>query len=118
MYASPLDGRTRVVRIPTVVDLPAPLGPSSPKISPPATSSERPSSATTFGGFAPLGFFPKPPDSAAPRTASGGGELYTFRRLRVRIPTAILFPPTGPRILAGAAGAFSSRSWIPLVVEP
>ena len=33
-YAVPDVGTTRVVRIPAVVVLPAPLGPSSPKISP------------------------------------------------------------------------------------
>ena len=32
--ALPLSGRDRVVRIRTVVDLPAPLGPSSPKMVP------------------------------------------------------------------------------------
>ena len=35
--ADPDVGITRVVSIPAVVVLPAPLGPSSPKISPPAT---------------------------------------------------------------------------------
>src|SRR5215472_1786255 len=45
--ASPELGRTRVVRIPIVVVLPAPLGPSKPKNSPRATSNEMPATATT-----------------------------------------------------------------------
>ncbi len=58
-----------------VVDLPAPLGPSRPKISPGWISSEIPSSATTsnfFFSFAPLvriGVKVNP----APRAAMGGG---------------------------------------------
>src|SRR5262249_27333044 len=43
--ASPLSARESVVRILTVVDLPAPLGPSRPKIVPPSTSKLRPSRA-------------------------------------------------------------------------
>ncbi len=34
MYADPDVGTTRVVKMPAVVVLPAPLGPNSPKISP------------------------------------------------------------------------------------
>lgn len=43
--ATPEVGRTRVVRIPMVVVLPAPLGPSSPNTSPAATENESPSTA-------------------------------------------------------------------------
>ena len=59
-----------------VVDLPAPLGPSRPKISPARISSEMPSIATTSNFF----FFSfGPPDrwrtkeKPAPRAAEGGG---------------------------------------------
>src|SRR2546423_13246817 len=45
--ATPSVGNTRVVRIPIVVVLPAPFGPSSPKNSPRVTSKEMPSSALT-----------------------------------------------------------------------
>ena len=51
MKARPLVGSVRVVRMPMVVDLPAPLGPSSPKISPARISSETPSSATSSNFF-------------------------------------------------------------------
>ncbi len=65
----------RVVRIPTVVDLPAPLGPSRPKISPAWISSEIPSSAriSVFDFF----FFFASPRIAIrkpPGAAMGGGE--------------------------------------------
>ena len=49
--ASPLVGRSSVVRILISVVLPAPFGPSSPKNSPDATSRSTPSSATTGFGF-------------------------------------------------------------------
>ena len=49
--ASPLVGSSSVVRILISVVLPAPLGPSSPKNSPGATSRSTPSSATTGFGF-------------------------------------------------------------------
>src|SRR5919106_3573592 len=49
--ASPSFARLRVVRIFTVVDLPAPLGPSSPKTTPSGTEKERPSSAWTSPYF-------------------------------------------------------------------
>ena len=47
--AAPLSGRDSVVRIRTVVDLPAPLGPSSPKMVPACTDRLRPSSAVDVG---------------------------------------------------------------------
>jgi hypothetical protein len=47
IQAEPPVGMTRVVSIPTVVVLPAPLGPKSPKISPARTDSRRPSTART-----------------------------------------------------------------------
>ena len=50
--ASPLVGSSSVVRILISVVLPAPLGPSSPKNSPGATSRSTPSSAVTAAGFA------------------------------------------------------------------
>ena len=43
--ADPAEGMTRVVSMPAVVVFPAPLGPSSPKISPEYTSRSRPSTA-------------------------------------------------------------------------
>src|SRR5262245_15091921 len=46
--AEPESGRDSVVRIFTVVDLPAPLGPSSAKIRPASTVKLRPSSARTL----------------------------------------------------------------------
>jgi len=48
--ACPEVGRTRVVRTPTVVVLPAPFGPSSPKTSPRRTVKLNPSTA----GFCPV----------------------------------------------------------------
>ena len=45
MKAWPAVGTTRVVRTPTVVVFPAPLGPSSPKISPWRISRSSPSTA-------------------------------------------------------------------------
>ena len=45
--AEPEVGRTVVVNMPTVVDLPAPFGPSSPKTSPVATSKSMPRTAST-----------------------------------------------------------------------
>ena len=45
--ARPLVGRTRVVRTPTVVVLPAPFGPSSPNTSPGRIANETPSTALT-----------------------------------------------------------------------
>src|SRR3954466_7858408 len=92
MKARPLVGSVRVVRIPMVVDLPAPLGPSRPYISPARISRERPSRATTSNFF----FSFDPPvrtgvnEKPAPGRAIGGGVLYTLRRFSVRIPTAIL----------------------------
>src|ERR1700694_175891 len=50
--AAPAVGRTLVVRTPTVVVLPAPLGPSRPKTSPGATWKLIPSTATVgFLGY-------------------------------------------------------------------
>ena len=49
--ASPLVGRSSVVRILISVVLPAPLGPSSPKNSPGATSRSTPASAMTGFGL-------------------------------------------------------------------
>ena len=92
IQAWPEVGRTRVVRTPTVVDLPAPFGPRRPKISPGTTSSESPSRAGiwAFGCLPPLASARaiKPP--AAP---NGGDELYTLRRSQVRTPTAIQKSP-------------------------
>src|SRR5580692_11955346 len=76
IQAWPAVGLTRVVSTPTVVDFPAPFGPSRQKISPEWISREIPLSATISG----LGCFPllrlaakekAPPGPAA----SGGGEL-------------------------------------------
>src|SRR5262245_20413191 len=50
-YAPPLVGITRVVSMPAVVVLPAPLGPSRPKISPPRTDRSKPSTARMPGGY-------------------------------------------------------------------
>jgi energy-coupling factor transporter ATP-binding protein EcfA2 len=73
---------TRVVRIPIVVVLPAPLGPRSPKNSPARTCRSSVSSATTA---------PDPPVAGAPpvprRRPAGGG--YTFRSDSVRIASAM-----------------------------
>src|SRR5579863_95257 len=96
IHASPRVGRTRVVRMPTVVDLPAPLGPSKPKISPGAISRETPSSATISGldclDLLRGGAKENPPAPAA----IGGAEVYTFLKSRVRMPTAIpRFPLRG-----------------------
>jgi hypothetical protein len=49
--AVPLVGRTRVVSMPAVVVLPAPFGPSSPKISPRCTARSSPSTARTPPGY-------------------------------------------------------------------
>src|SRR6476620_2268211 len=49
--AEPDVGTTRVVSMPTVVVLPAPLGPRSPKISPSYTERSRPSTAVTPPGY-------------------------------------------------------------------
>src|SRR5258705_4022994 len=46
IVTTPLSGGVRPQSIATVVDLPAPLGPSSPTISPLFTSSETPATAT------------------------------------------------------------------------
>src|SRR5258708_34174043 len=91
MNAWPLVGRTRVVRTPTVVDLPAPLGPSRQKISPGKMSRELPSSATISGfGCLPLAFgFGAPKDKPPAPAATGGAEEQTFRKLRVRMPATI-----------------------------
>ena len=51
MLARPALGSSSVVRILISVVLPAPLGPSSPKNSPGATSRSTPASATTGSGF-------------------------------------------------------------------
>ena len=85
IHACPLVGRTRVVSTPTVVDLPAPFGPSRQKISPAITSSEIPSSAVicSLGCFDPLALERAIMPPAAP---SGGAELKTLRRSCVRIP--------------------------------
>ena len=48
MAADPAVGMTLVMRTPMQVVLPAPLGPSSPKISPRRTSKETPSTALVF----------------------------------------------------------------------
>ncbi len=53
--ACPESGRDRVVRILTVVDLPAPFGPSSANTLPAATSSDRPSRARIGGAPRPAG---------------------------------------------------------------
>src|SRR5207249_11461315 len=75
MNAWPDVGRTRVVRIPTVVDLPAPFGPRRQKISPGRISSEMPSSAVICG----LGCLLFPPgarkEKPPPPAATGGGEV-------------------------------------------
>src|SRR5438132_3297552 len=49
--AVPLVGATVVVRMPIVVDLPAPLGPSKPNTSPGATSKVMPFTASTPPGY-------------------------------------------------------------------
>src|SRR5207249_11312279 len=84
-------GRTRVVRTPTVVDLPAPLGPSRQKISPGRMSREIPSSATICGlGWLPLPFgFGGPNEKPPVPAATGGAELYTLRSSRVRMPATM-----------------------------
>ncbi len=48
--ARPAVGVMVVVSMPTVVDLPAPLGPSSPKTSPGGTAKSRPRTASTPPG--------------------------------------------------------------------
>ena len=53
--ACPVSARDRVVRILTVVDLPAPLGPSRPKTSPARTVRSRPSRARIGGAPRPAG---------------------------------------------------------------
>ena len=76
MKARPLVGCVRVVRIPMVVDFPAPLGPSSPKISPARISKETPSSATSsnfFGDFSFLRGAHRREGKAAAAPAIGGG---------------------------------------------
>src|SRR5215471_16166617 len=73
--------------MPTVVVLPAPFGPSNPKISPGSTSREIPSTATVSIFFLP--FFPFGPPKEEPTAANGGGVLYTLRRSRVRMPTSM-----------------------------
>ena len=50
MRTRPAVGMTRVVHMPTVVVLPAPFGPSNPKISPSLTARSMPSTALTAGG--------------------------------------------------------------------
>src|SRR5580658_5084001 len=68
-------GRTRVVKMPAVVDLPAPLGPSRQNISPGLTLSEMPSRATICDfGCLPL---PRGEALANPPTpaARGGAEV-------------------------------------------
>src|SRR5207249_6799950 len=101
MNAWPDVGRTRVVRIPTVVDLPAPFGPRRQKISPGRISSEMPSSAVICG----LGCLLFPPgarkEKPPPPAATGGGEVYTLRNSTVRIPANMEDVPQGP--YAGAA---------------
>src|SRR5262249_27922316 len=89
IHASPLVGRTRVVRTPTAVDLPAPLGPSNPKISPGRISNETPSSAVISNFLAAFFCFFLGPLNIAPVAAIGGGEVYTLRRSTVRIPIGI-----------------------------
>ncbi len=75
IHAWPLVGLTRVVRIPTVVDFPAPFGPRRPKISPGEISRESPSRAT-ISGFGCLLLLPRAALNAKlPPATSGGGEL-------------------------------------------
>ena len=65
----PSSGCASVVRIFTAVDLPAPLGPSSPKIVPGSTANDSPSSAVTPFGYvftrpsASIAFAFRPPPS-------------------------------------------------------
>ena len=77
MKARPAVGRVRVVRMPMVVDFPAPFGPSNPKISPARISSAIPSSATASNFFLALSPRPVragPNENPPPRAADGGGE--------------------------------------------
>jgi len=77
-------GRTRVVRMPTVVDLPAPWGPAGRKTSPARTSREMPSRATISD------FGPARRAAKKPRPAACGGDgrrrMVGLRRPRVRRP--------------------------------
>src|ERR1700730_7722566 len=95
MKARPLVGRTRVVRTPTVVDLPAPLGPRRQKISPGKTSREMPSRATISGlGCLPLALgFGGPKEKPPVPAATGGAEVKTLRRSTVRMPATMLDVP-------------------------
>src|SRR3954447_6641833 len=87
--ASPDVGITRVVSMPAVVVLPAPLGPSNPKISPRCTSSV---SASTAGRSIPAYCLVR---SMVRMTTSSGGItgvpttascLYHYNYLRLRSP--------------------------------
>src|SRR2546430_11903501 len=83
--------------MPTVVDLPAPLGPRSPKISRGRTSRLRPSSAMVW--CVDLVFaFGRGPAAPNPRPApaTGGGDVKTLRSALARMPTVIAI-----RIISG-----------------
>src|SRR6202162_5593671 len=89
----PPGGRMRVVRMPTVVDLPAPLGPRRPKISPGRTSRESPARATIsifsfLLFFSPAGAREKAKAPAI--VAAAGADVYTLRRSPVRIDSGIV----------------------------
>ena len=75
-----------------VVDLPAPLGPRSPKISPGSTRSDRLSRATISKSFFCFEPGPREPIMLNPATpaAIGGGDEYTLRKSFVRTPIAML----------------------------
>ena len=78
MKARPAVGLVRVVRMPMVVDFPAPFGPKSPKTSPGRISKEIPSRATSSNFFLVLSLRAerwKPNEKPAPRAAMGGGVL-------------------------------------------
>ena len=66
-------GSTRVVSIPTVVVLPAPFGPSSPKISPARTARSSPSTARTYRAPAPKTLVSPTVRMTSPSTSLGPG---------------------------------------------
>ena len=89
--AAPLSGRERVVRIFTVVDLPAPLGPTRPNTLPGATPKLTPASA-----FTPLGYvFTRPVASIA---------------ISVMGTTALSEPSSGRELACRAVEAFQNSS--------
>src|SRR5438876_7857554 len=101
MNAWPDVGQTRVVRIPTVVELPAPFGARRQKISPGRISSEMPSSAVICG----LGCLLFPPgarkEKPPPPAATGGGRYRpcAIRRYESRLTwrTFLKDPTQAPR---------------------